>query len=59
MWDRESCGMFIYSQADSMCKHEVGKGEGAKTELERERDRKREESAKLNQICWSCLSTSS
>lgn len=38
----QSCGMFIYSEAVSSCKHDVGMGKQVETNIERERDRKRE-----------------
>lgn len=37
----QSCGMFIYSEAVSSCKHDVGMGKQVETNIERERDRER------------------
>lgn len=64
----QSCGMFIYSEAVSSCKHGVGMGKQVETNIERKRQGESEHflqegvkqpAAQLNQICWSCLSTSS
>lgn len=38
----QSCGMFIYSEAVSSCKHDVGMGKQVETHIEREKETGRE-----------------